>query len=442
MPIQDIGNLQDGLNADCSGLTLNGQVTVPPGGILPIGYPVARNLLALQSGYLSQFASVPGLGGFANGDQQVSIAQSGVQGATTGSGNAGGVWVGPPTANPWLTYPAQTLNTSPFNASGLIARMGLVKCFVGAANGGTSVKVGDYVGKGPTLGTTSAYPFLTSSGGTSRVAGNTYGQVVATPIWTTLASAVAAGSANSVYVFNTNGMTTAVTPLTINPGGANAETVVPSAVSATAPAIAALTISGTAGSASIVQITFNLAGYAGSASGSGPSGTGTTTFSLIVPIPNGSTATAAAGLILAALLNSGFTYGMPPNILGVGAGQFVQSGAAAGASTTGPLLFATQSAGVLTFSAAMPGAWANSLLTYTVTVIGGTTQTYNTNVGGSATAVAFASGASGFFTATFQNSHVIGEPVIGFNTTSQGVIIPVPGTAGMLNTGLALVDIG
>jgi len=94
----------------------------------------------------------------------------------------------------------------------------------------------------------------------------------------------------------------------------------------------------------------------------------------------------------------------------------------------------------------MPGIWANTLMTYTVTVLNGTTQTFNTNVAGSATAVAFASGVNGAVTATFANAHAVGETIVGVNNIiSSGdvgaTIIPVPGTAGMQNAGLVYIDL-
>jgi len=436
--ILDIGNLQVGDAADTSALALNGSILIPPGGILPTGYPVARNLLAAQGNYLGQFAGIPGLGSFQNGDQQTSLPLSGVQAATTGAAGVGGVYAGQPVTNPWLNTPANTLNVTPLDAPAVIARTGLKLAFVGAQSSGTAVKVGDFVGKGATLGTTSLYPYLISSGGTTRVAGNTYGQVVATPIWTTLSTAVAAAAAQVAGVWNTNGIATTGT-LIINPGGANQETVSPTAVSAAAPGVSTLTIVGTAGSASVVQLTFNVSGYQGSAGLTGPTGTLTTTFTLLVNIPSGTTVTATATLVLNALLASGFVFGSPANLLGIGSGTFSQ---VTGAPASGALIYvANPSSGVLLFSAAQPGIWANTLMTYTVTVIGGTTQTFNTAVAGSATAVAFASGAAGTFTATFANAHLAGEPVIGINNASQSTLVPVPGTAGQQNVGLAYVDL-
>jgi hypothetical protein len=191
-----------------------------------------------------------------------------------------------------------------------------------------------------------------------------------------------------------------------------------------------------------VQITFNIAGYQGSAGLTGPTGTLTTTYTVSIPIPNGTNLQTTTNLILAALQNTGFCFGAPQNILGIGAGAFVQNGTSAGSPISGPLIYAWSTAsGTIQFSAANPGAWANTLLTYTVTVLNGTTQTYNTAVAGSATPVAFTGGVNGTFTATFQNAHNVGEPVIGLANTSQSVIVPAPGTAGMLNVGLCYVDL-
>jgi len=272
----DVGNQQTGLNADTSFAALNGTILVPVGGYLPVGYPVARNIVALQGNYLSRWAAIPGLGGFAGGDDYVSLPLSGFQSGatiTTGAAVIGGVYVGQPTSNPWLATPSNALNTSPAFVEAMIAKSGLRLAFVGSLNGGTAVKIGDFVTKGPTLGTTSLTNFLLSSGPATSVAGNTLGQVAATPIWTNTSAALAApGTSQACAVWNTNGITTA-TPLIINPGGANQETVTPSAVTATAPAIAALTVAGTAGSASTVQLTFNIAGYQGSTGLTGPTGT-------------------------------------------------------------------------------------------------------------------------------------------------------------------------
>lgn len=428
MGLIDVGNQQTGLNADTSFAALNGTVIVPPGGWLPIGYPLARNLLALQGGLLNKWASIAGLGAFANGDDQVTITNA-------GSGIAGGVYIGQPQQNPWLNQPAGTLNTAPLNAEGHIARTGSRPVLVGALNGGTSVKVGDFVQKSA-LSQASTTPFLLSAGPSTVTAGQAYGQVVASPIWTTLTSAIGPGSALVIPVWNTDGIQT-TTPLIINPGGSNQETVVPTAITSDAPGIAAFTVAGTAGSASTIQLTFTLAGYQGS-TGVAPSGTATTTFSLVIANANGNTATQTATAVLTALQNSGFAFGASQNILGIGSGSFSSTN---GAPATGPLIYVSQSAGVLTFSAANPGTWANTLLTYTVTVLNGTTQTFNTNVAGSATPVAFASGAQGTFTATLQNAHVAGEPVIGYNNVYGSVICNVPGTAGMQNTALVYVDL-
>ena len=439
MGLIDVGNQQNGLGADTSFAALNGTVLVPPGGYLPVGYPLGRNLLALQGNYLSRFAALPGFGIYANGDEYQSLPLCGVQGATTGSPVAGGVYFGQPFVNPWLNSPANTLNTTPLYQPCYVARTGLRLALVGCANGGTTVKVGDFVGKGPTLGTPSLYPFLTSAGGVTWVNGNTYGQVIAAPIYTTLGAALTVpGTSQVASVWNTAGMQT-TTPLTINPGGANQETVTPTAVTQAGPALSTLTIALTAASASTVQITFNLAGYQGS-TGVAPLLTATTTFTIIVQIPNGSTATQAATLDLNALLASGFTFGAPANIVGIGSGTFASGGS--GAPASGALIYVTNpSAGVLNFSAALPGIWANTLLTYTVTVLGGTTQTYNGSTSGSATPVAFTGGIAGTFTATFQNAHVIGEPVIGYNNVSQSVLVAAPGTAQMLSLGLVYVDL-
>jgi hypothetical protein len=94
----------------------------------------------------------------------------------------------------------------------------------------------------------------------------------------------------------------------------------------------------------------------------------------------------------------------------------------------------------------MPGVWANTLMTYTITVLTGTTQTFNTNAAGSATAVAFASGANAAVTATFANAHAIGEPIIGYNNIISSAdvgatIITVPATTGMQSVGLVYVDL-
>ncbi len=441
MGLIDVGNLQSGLNADTSYAALNASVLVPPGGYLPVGMPFARNLLAAQGGYLSKFASLPAFGSFANGDEFVPLNQSGAVLASTGASWATGVYIGQPQVNPWLNYPAGTINTAPITPPSYLARSGLRPVLVGVANGGTTVKVGDFIAKGATIGTTALYPFLLSLGGATATAGITVGQIAATPIYTQLVSAVGPGSGIVCTVNGTNGMTTAL-PLTINPGGANQETVVPSAVTSAGPGLAVLTIAGTAGSASIVQITFNITGYQGSTGLTGPTGTNTTIFSVIVNVPNGTTVANTTNLVLAALQATGFAYGAPQSILAIGAGPFAQNGASAGAPAGGPLFYVWSSAaGTINFSAANPGAWANSLLTYTVTVLNGTTQTYNTSTTGSATPVAFTGGITGTFTATLQNAHVAGEPIIGLANTSQSVIVPAPGTAGMLNVGLVYADL-
>jgi hypothetical protein len=441
MGLADVGNQQTGLNADTSFVALNGTVAVPPGGYLPVGMPVTRNLLLAQGSYLSKFAALPGLSAFANGDEFVQLPASGAVLATTGASWTTGVYLGQPQVNPWLNTPAGTLNTAQAFVQAILARTGLRPVLAGVANGGTTVKVGDFLAKGATIGTTALYPFLLSLGGATATAGITVGQVAATPIWTQIVTAGAAGVSAATTVNNTNGITTAL-PLIINPGGANQETVTPTAVTAASPGLAVLTIAGTAGSASTVQITFNIAGYQGSTGLTGPTGTNTTIFTVSIPIPNGTILQTTTNLVLAALQATGFCFGAPQSLLGIGAGPFTQNGANAGSPGGGPLIYAWSSAsGTINFSAANPGAWANTLLTYTVTVVGGTTQTYNTAVAGSATPVAFTGGVNGTFTATLQNAHSPGEPVIGLANTSQSVLIPAPGTAGMLNVGLVLADL-
>jgi hypothetical protein len=442
MGLIDVGNNQNGLNADTSYVALNATVNVPPGGSLPIGLPLSRNLLTYGGNYLSKIASVSGFSAYAFGDSFTTLPLSGAVASTTGASSTVGVYTGQPVSNPWLNPAAQTLNTSPLLSPATLARTGLRPVLCGLTNGGTTVKVGDFVRSTATVGTTSLYPFLLSQGGTSIAAGVTVGQVAATPIWTSVTANVGPGAAQVATVLNTNGITT-TTPLTINVGQSNQETVTPTAVTATAPGLSTLTIVGTAGSASTVQITFNLAGYQGS-TGVAPTGTATTTFTVSITIPNGSTLAQTTNIIVGALLATGFCFGAPQNINGIGSGSCTQTSAAgtAGNPASGPLVYVWSSAaGTIYFSAVNPGAWANSLLTYTVTVLNGTTQTYNGAVAGSATPVAFTGGVNGTFTATFQNAHVAGEPVYGIQNTSQGVIIPAPGTAGMLNCGLVYVDL-
>jgi hypothetical protein len=447
MGLSDVGNNQNGLGADSSYMALNGQVQIPVGGFLPAGYPVARSITSAQGNYLSRWAALPGFNQYANGDVFVSLPLSGFQSGTTlttGAAVTGGVVVTPQN-NPWLSQPSGTLNTSPLLFPTTIARTGLRLALVGVANGGTAVKVGDFVGKGPTLGTASLQQYLISSGIGTWVSGNTMGQVCNAPIWTSLGAALTApGTSQIAQPWNSNGITTA-TPLTINPGGQNQETVTPTAVTIASPAVSTLTVALTAGSASTVQLTFNVSGYQGSTGLTGPTGTNTTTFTLLIPIPSGSSATIAAQLIVSAINNSGFGFGAPQNIYGIGSGSFIQTGTAAGTPQNGPLVYASNAAGVITLSAAMPGVWANTLLTYTITALNGTTQTFNGAAGGSATAVAFASGANAAVTATFSNAHAIGEPVIGINniisTSDVGAtIITAPGTTGMQSVGLVYVD--
>jgi hypothetical protein len=49
---------------------------------------------------------------------------------------------------------------------------------------------------------------------------------------------------------------------------------------------------------------------------------------------------------------------------------------------------------------------------------------------------------AGTITATLQNPHVAGEPIVGWNNLSIGSVgVAVPGTAGMQSVALALVDL-
>jgi hypothetical protein len=441
MGLLDVGNIQTGLNADTSFAGYNATVQVPPGGFLPIGMPLTRNLLNSQGNYLAKYASLSGFGAYASGDAFVQLPQSGAVAATTGASWVAGAYIGQPQSNPWLNSPAGTLNVANAYFPGYVARTGLRPMLVGMIHSGTTVKVGDFVAKGATIGTPSLYPCLLSLGGTTATQGITVGQVAATPIYTQVVTASTAGVSGATTVNGTNGITT-TTALTINPGGANQETVTPTAVTSAVPATSTLTIVGTAGSASTAQITFNISGYQGSTGLTGPTGTNTTTFTVSVPIPNGSTLATTTNLIVAALQATGFCFGAPQSILNIGAGAAIQNGTNFNSPISGPLVYVySTAAGTIYFSAANPGAWANTLLTYTVTVLNGTTQTYNGNVAGSATAVAFTGGVNGTFTATLQNSHAPGEPVIGIANTSQAVLVPDPGTAGMLNVGLVYVDL-
>ncbi len=441
MGLADVGNLQSGLNADTSYVALNASILVPPGGYLPIGMPVTRSLLAAQGNYLGyKYAGLQPFSYLANGDEFVSLPQSGAVLATTGASWTIGTYIGQPQVNPWLNYPAGTLNTTPVTPPGYVGRTGVRPVLAGVANGGTTVKVGDFLVKGATIGTTALYPFLLSVGGAAATFGITVAQVIATPIYTQLVAGAGPGSGIVLSVNNTHGITTSL-PLTINPGGANQETVTPSAVTAAGPGLGTLTIVGVQGAAAVVQLTFNITGYQGSTGLTGPTGTNTTIFTVSIPIASGTTLANTTNLILAALQATGFVFGAPQNILAIGAGPFAQNGASAGAPAGGPLFYAwSNAAGTIFFSAANPGAWANSLVTYTVTVLNGTTQTYNGAAGGSATAVSFSGGVSGTITATLQNAHVAGEPIIGLANTSQSVLVPAPGTAGMLNVGLVMAD--
>ena len=120
----DVGNNQTGLNADTSFAALNGTILVPVGGYLPVGYPVARNITALQGNYLSKYASLPGLSQFAGGDDFVSLPLSGFQsGATLTTGAA--VAIGLPVTTAKVTAGALA-------AAGTVLSGFLVKTFLKA----------------------------------------------------------------------------------------------------------------------------------------------------------------------------------------------------------------------------------------------------------------------------------------------------------------------
>ena len=125
MGLVDVGNQQTGLNADTSYAALNATIQVPPGGYLPVGMPFTRNLLAGQGNYLSKYAALAGMSQYANGDQFVSLVQSGAVLATTGASNSVGAYIGQPQVNPWLNTPAGTLNTAQAYLPGYLARSGV-----------------------------------------------------------------------------------------------------------------------------------------------------------------------------------------------------------------------------------------------------------------------------------------------------------------------------
>ena len=306
---------------------------------------------------------------------------------------------------------------------------------------GTTVKVGDLLAKGPTIGTTVALSDICSRlAPTTYTAGIPFGQVVATPIWTQIVTPGAAG-VSAVTTVNQTERHHDHDAVDVQSGGANQETQTPTAVTAAIPATSTLTIVGTAGSASTVQITFNIAGYQGSAGLTGPTGTLTThlhgqhsdseRYQPSEHDEHHSRSLAGHRVLLrCAAVHSRHR------------GRIVHAERRERRFTYQRTvdLCVSSASGTILFSAANPGAWANTLLTYTVTVLNGTTQTYNTNVAGSATAVAFASGVNGTVTVTLQNAHSIGENVIGIANTAGAIIIPDPGTAGMVSMGLVYCD--
>jgi hypothetical protein len=404
MAYSDIGNLQDGLAADSSTNYVTGHVSVPPGGLLTPGLPLVRNVTSLSGNWAGRWASLPGLSALASGDTYVQI--DGPNG-----GNGSGVWRGPAFLNPWLNTDG-TSNTKTVQKLGTIQSSGVCPTLVGAIQGGSTVTIGGLVGKPAALGNGTANaqgPYLTTQAATN---GLYYGVVIASPLQTSLSQAVAATGSQASGCWDETGFLT-TQPLIINPGGANQETVTPTAVTLGQGATVTVTFTTTAtGGVTTFRVTV-AAGYQGVYSA-------TNLFQ--VTISNGTnTVTQAAKALADAINASGYGFGGPSNIVGSG-GIFnlATPGAQTGGSpANGPIFYATSAAGVVTLSAAYPGTWANGVtVTCTTTDGAQTVATGNSGV--------MASGTDNAFTAPFLNTHVANEPVIAICQTLAQVLVTVP----------------
>ena len=242
--------------------------------------------------------------------------------------------------------------------------------------------------------------------------------MVGYPIATNLASAVTAGTSVLFNPLNTAGLevgSTAQPALTVNPGAANAEVIVPSSVGPGVAATVTLTFGGTsAGSPSTVLV------FGNASTGAIPAVPGGI-FAVSLAMTTGNTAAAAATQFTSYFNAQTAALGVAPtNIPGVAGIQ--------------PFGIATAATSVVTIAAAIPSPL------YSVVPVSILAAGASSFASGGTSMGATSAGAYPTCYATFVNNHNATEPIFGVQTTYGASICPVPQPGGS-NIALAQVDL-
>jgi len=385
-------------SASSSATTISGSVT---GQLVP-GTPLRRLYTSIQgrSPQTAPYSGVQGVGASLVGGDAAAFPTSNTV-ATTGAGTGYiyGIYAPPGGVVNNATTAAFTQGT-PY-----VARTGIVPVVCAAVNGGTAITVGSLVGLSTvTIGTSSLQNQLTYN--SSFTFGQTAGIVTGYALGTTLGpNAVAAGSA-TFNPPNAAGFSTSQA-ITINPGAANQETVVPSAFTAGTAASNTITFTTTATGAGVCTVTIG-----------GIPTIGTVVLAVTIGATN--TVNQSAVAVANAINQFLASFVAPANIIGVGGVL--------------PLAYvAAPGAGAVTLAASYPGTWGNSLTLSATTTA--TTQTVA--VGGAS----FSGGVNNSATATFTYAHVANEPIVGTISTSGTSILAVPSGTSAANYGLVMVDL-
>lgn len=358
--------------AECEYLDWGAQITLGNGLFLAQGQVVCRDI--------TQIVGIAGQVGTSSTSSQTDQV---VLPASANAGRNYGAYQGPTIINATGQSAKYLLS---FRQKGI----GLV--LATAAASGTAVTVGATLISQPT---TSSQVIVGAF-----ATGKTVGMVVATPINTSAAASISAGTAQVVTPGSIIGITT-TTPLVIdNSQSGVQETVTPTAVTQGVPASTTETIvvvSALAG----VTITTTIAGTFG--------GVAVSFINVYATVSGDTTATATAGHMVTAIN--------------------AQLATSPASQYLAPV---TNAAGVITWSALQPGTGGNTLTIASVVSSGGTNYT-------AAVVSPFANGANGTFTATFVNNHGANAPITGAATAVGASLIPVPST--FSTSGLVVADV-
>jgi hypothetical protein len=360
--------------AESEYVDFSAQITLAAGDSLLTGQVVCRDV-----------TQVVGVAGQVGTSATSSLPDVVVFPSNANAGRTYGVYQGPTVAN--SSSAAITFVTT-------FRRKGIGVVLATGVSGGTAVTVGATLVAQPA----SSDEVIVGSFATGKLVG----MAVATAINTQLRAAVAGAAGVVAYALNPVGITTS-TPLVIDTAQSGVqETVTPSAITQGVPASTTLTVTVvSANVGSVFTITLG-----GSVNGVPVSVTVTYT-----SVSGDTTATALAGHLVTAINAA---------IAASPAGQF--------------FVAATNSAGVITITAANSGTAGNSLNT-TASISTGTT---NYTISPTAT-TNFSSGTNTSFTATFVNAHAANAPITGAATASGATLVALP-ASGAAN-GLVTCDI-